>query len=71
MTRNDLLTRIWRERCQDFFYDIIFDFLKRLMETTDIAFVILNISMKRNLKIGLTKYEDYVKYLVSFTQYFI
>jgi len=41
------------------------------METPDIAFVILNISMKRNLKIGFTKYEDYLKYLVSFTQFVI
>jgi len=45
--------------------------LKRLIETPDIAVVMFNIYMTRNLKIGLPNYEDCLKYLVSFTQYVI
>jgi len=41
------------------------------METPDNAFVIFNISMNTDLKMGLRKNEDYLKYLVPFTHYFI
>jgi len=47
------------------------DPLKRMIETTDSAVFIFNNSMRRILKNKHPKYEDNLKYLVSFTQYVI